>query len=103
MTRKTRPTYTPEFRFESAQLVTEHGYSIREAAEAMNVSKGSIEIWVRQLRNPQKGIPGSGVPLTAEQQEIRELKKQIKRKELENEILKKATALLMSDSLENLR
>lgn len=69
----------------------------------MNVSKGSIEIWIRQPLNPQKGFPGNGVPLTTEQQEIRELKKQIKRKELENEILKKATALLMSDSLENLR
>jgi len=103
MTKRTRPTYTPEFRLESAQLVIEHGYSIREAAEAMNVSKGSIEIWVRQLRNKQKGVLGKGAPLTAEQQEIRELKKQIKRKELENEILKKATALLMSDSLENLR
>ena len=103
MTKRTRPTYTPEFRLESAQLVIEHGYSIREAAEAMNVSKGSIEIWVRQLRNKQKGVLSKGAPLTAEQQEIRELKKQIKRKELENEILKKATALLMSDSLENLR
>ena len=103
MTKKTRPTYTPEFRLESAKLVTEHGYSIREASEAMNVSKGSIENWVSRLRKESKGIVGKGTPLTAEQREIRDLKKQIKRKELENEILKKATALLMSDSLGNLR
>ena len=37
--------------------------------------------------------------MTAEQIEIRELKKRIERIELEKEILKKATALLMSDSL----
>ena len=37
--------------------------------------------------------------MTPEQQEIRELKKQIERLELEKEILKKASALLMSDSM----
>lgn len=101
--KRTRPTYTPEFRLESAQLVVEHGYSIREASEAMNVSKGSIDSWVNRLRKENKGIVSKGTPLTPEQREIRDLKQQIKRKELENEILKKATALLMSDSLENLR
>jgi transposase len=39
--------------------------------------------------------------MTAEKIEIRELKKRIERIELEMDILKKATALLMSDSLNN--
>ena len=103
MTKRTRPTYTPEFRLESAQLVVEHGYSIRQASDAMNVSKGSIEKWVTQLRKENQGIVGTATPLSIEQREIRDLKKQLKRKELENDILKKATALLMSDSLDNLR
>ena len=38
-----------------------------------------------------------------EQREIRDLKKKIKRIEEEKEILKKATALLMSDSLNGSR
>ena len=88
MTKKTRPTYTPESRLESANLVIEHGYSIREASETMNVSKGSIEGWVTRLRKEQKGVISKGTPLTPEQREIRDLKKQIKRKELENEIAK---------------
>jgi len=41
--------------------------------------------------------------LTPEQREIRDLKKKIKRIEEEKEILKKATALLMSDSLNGSR
>ena len=41
--------------------------------------------------------------MTSEQLEIRELKKRIERIELEKEILKKATALLMSDSLNSSR
>lgn len=43
-----------------------------------------------------------GAPVTPEQQCIREQEKKIKRIETENEIQKKATALLMSDSLNNL-
>ncbi len=41
--------------------------------------------------------------LTVEQIEIRELRKKLQRIEMENEILKKATALLMSDSLNSSR
>ena len=41
--------------------------------------------------------------LTPDQRKIQELEKRIKRIETEKEILKKATALLMSDSLNNLR
>jgi len=37
-------------------------------------------------------------PLTSEQQYIRELEERVKRLERDKDILKKATALLMSDS-----
>jgi len=43
MITRTRRTFTPEFRLESAQLVTEQGYSIRQAAEAMG---GSSRWWM---------------------------------------------------------
>lgn len=48
-------------------------------------------------------ITPAGLPLTPEQLELREMKKKIQRLEMENEILKKATALLMSDSLNGSR
>ena len=103
MTRKTRPTYTPEFKLECAQLVVDKDYSVVEAARAMNVGKSSLDKWVRQLKNERSGITGKATPLTPDQLEIRELKKRIARIEEEKEILKKATALLMSDSLNSSR
>lgn len=103
MSKRTRPTYSPEFRQEAAQLVVQQGYSIREAAESMGVGLSSMEKWVKQLRAGAAGSPPQGAPVTPEQQRIRELEKQIKRIEMENEILKKATALVMSDSLKHLR
>ena len=103
MTKRKRPNFTPEFRLECAQLVVDKGYSVIEASQAMNVGKSSLDKWVRQLRGERNGIISKATPLTPEQLEIRELKKQIQRIELEKDILKKATALLMSDSLNNSR
>ncbi len=55
----------------------------------------------RQLREERQGKTPKASPMTPEQIEIRELKKKLARFEEHNEILKKATALLMSDSLNN--
>ena len=103
MTKKTRPTFNPEFKVECAQLVLDQGYSVREAAEAMNVGKSTLDKWVRKLKSERDGTLTTGKPITEEQREIAELKKQVKRLELEKDILKKASALLMSDSINGLR
>ena len=103
MTKKTRPTYNPEFKVECAQLVLDQGYSVREAADAMNIGKSTLDKWVRKLRAERDGTLTTGKPITEEQREIAELKKQIKRLEIEKDILKKASALLMSDSMNGLR
>ncbi|GIU40865.1 transposase [Shewanella sairae] len=103
MTRKSKPTYTAEFRLEAAQLVIDQGYTVKEAHLAMNVSRSAMEKWVSQLKKERRGISNRANPLTPELIKIKELEKKIKRIELEKEILKKATALLMSDSINNLK
>ena len=103
MTKRTRPTYKPEFKLEAAQLVVDQNYSVREAAEAMGVGKSTMDKWVRQLREERNGTSPSATPITPEQLKIRELEKKIRRIEEEKEILKKATALLMSDSMSSFR
>ena len=102
MKKRTRPTFTPEFRCEAAQLVVEKGYTIRQAAESMGVGISTMDKWVKQLRDSSTSF-AKGVPVTPEQQRIRELEMHIRRIEEQNEILKKPTALLMSDSLNNFR
>jgi len=101
--KKTRPTFTPEFRLESAQLVVDQGYTIRQAADAMGVGKSTMDKWVRQLRIERNGESPQASPMTPDQRKIRELENKIKRIEREKEILKKATALLMSDEMKGLR
>ena len=101
--KKTRRTFDPEFRLEAARLVVDQGYTIRAGCEAMGVSKSSLENWVRQLRRERQGETPKATALTADQRRIQELEKTIRRIETEKEILKKATALLMSDSLSSSR
>ncbi|WP_253260352.1 transposase [Salmonella enterica] len=55
MNKKTKHTFTPEFRLECAQLVVDKGYSYRQASEAMNVGSTTLESWVRQLRRKRPG------------------------------------------------
>ncbi|AJQ94197.1 transposase [Gynuella sunshinyii YC6258] len=103
MKKDTRRRFSDEFKLEAAQLVVSQGYTVREAAEAMNVGKSTMDKWVRQLRNELSGDAVPANPMTADQKRIKELERQLKRKDEENEILKKATALLMSDSMKGLR
>ena len=103
MTRKRRPNFSPEFKLEAAQLVLDQDYTVQEAANAMGVAKSSMDNWVRQLKKERVGEAPKGTPMTPDQLKIRELEKKVRRIEEEKEILKKATALLMSDSLNNSR
>jgi transposase len=103
MTRKRRPRYAPEFRLEAAQLVVDQNYSVREAAQAMSVRVSTMDKWARRLREERQGKAVSGTPLSTDQRKIRELEKLIKHLEMEKYILKKASALFMSDSMRGLR
>ena len=101
MTNLKRATYSAAIKLETAQLVVDQGYTQEDAAKAMGVGKSTVSKWVTQLKLERNGQTPLASPMTPEQIEIRELKKQIQRIELEKDILKKATALLMSDSLNN--
>jgi len=79
MTSRTRRTFTQDFKLEAAQLVVEQGYSIRQAAEAINVGKSTMDKWVRQLKNEHKGIVNHASPLTPDQRKIREFENGLSR------------------------
>ncbi|ECG5644771.1 transposase [Salmonella enterica subsp. enterica serovar Poona] len=80
--------FTAEFKLEAAKLVLDQHYTHAEAAKAMGVNLSSINRWVKSLRLERQGKTPPGLPLTAEQSELREMRKRIQRLEMENEILK---------------
>jgi transposase len=102
MIRKRR-TFTTEFKLEAAQLVTLQGYSIVEASRSLGVGESVLRRWVKQLEQENSGVTPRSRALTAEQQRIKELEARIDRLEREKTILKKATALLMSEQMQHTR
>lgn len=99
MSKRQRRSFSPEFKLEAAQLVVDNGYTIKEACDAMNIGSSSLERWVSQLRQERQGITPQGKALTEDQKKIKALEKRIRQLEEHNTILKKASALLMSDAL----
>lgn len=84
-------------------MVVDQNYTVSDTASAMDVGLSTMTKWVKQLRDERQGKMPKASPITPEQIGIRELKKKLQRIEMENDILKKATALLMSDSLNSSR
>ena len=83
-------------------MVLDQEYTIQEASDAVGVGLSAMRRWVKQLREERLGIsPQHAKALTPEQQEIQALKVRLKQVELEKEILKKASALLMSVTYKN--
>ncbi len=67
--------FTAEFKLEAAKLVVDHGYTFVKAAEAVNVSHSTLTRWVNKLRLERQGKPPSELPLSPEQLELREMRK----------------------------
>lgn len=47
---------TPEFKSECAELIIIHSYKHKDAAQAMSVGLSSIQRWITQYKQEQKGI-----------------------------------------------
>ena len=94
---KQRRSFSAEFKREAAGLVLDQGYSHIEASRSLGVVESALRRWVNQLQQERSGVTPQSKALTPEQQKIQELEARIARLEREKSILKKATALLMSE------
>ena len=101
MSDNNKNSYTPEFRMEVAELVVKHGFSIREAAKSINVSKSSVNNWVSTYRNKDSSSSSKKAAVTPEQVQIKNLIKENEQLKEYNKILKKASALLISEYNQN--
>jgi len=92
---RTKPSYPPEFCREAVQLVLV-GRSVRDVAESLGCSDQSLHNWVKQrqldARERDDGLS------SAERDELRELRKRVKRLEQERDILKRAAVLFAAET-----
>jgi transposase len=99
MAKKTRRTYTPEFKAEAVKLVTEQGYSVAEAARSLGLSETLLRSWKQALElQGEQAFPGHG-KLPPAEEVLRRPRAENKRLQAERDILKKATALFAQEAM----
>jgi|SRR5690554_5465319 len=95
--KRQRRSFSTEFKHDAATLVVDQNYTIAEACRSLDIGENVLRRWVNQLRSERGGTTPTSRAMTPEQQRIQELERRVRDLETEKRILKKATALLMSD------
>ena len=95
--KRSRRSFSTEFKHDAAALVLDQGYSYADACRSLDVGETALRRWVDQLQAERGGVTPTGKAMTPEQRRIQELERRVRELETEKRILKKATALLMSD------
>ena len=93
-----RRRFSDDFKRDAVKLVAEEKYTFAAAAKAVGVSVKSLRDWHAKYA-PEPASCGDNATLDELREENRRLRRQLKRAELEREILKKATAYFAKESL----
>lgn len=89
---KTRRKFDAAFKLEVVRMVRDQQLSVPEVSSTMGIGETAIRRWVRQYEAEINGASGIGLPLTAEQQRIRQLEVEVRQLRSDNDLLKKASA-----------
>ena len=90
--------FSEEFKRDAVRLVVEEGYTFKAAAAAVGVGDQSLRAWHAKYAPPAEPC-GEHATLGELRQENQRLRRELRRAELEREILKKATAYFAKESL----
>jgi transposase len=96
MTQK-RKTYTREFKIEAIELAETGDKPIAQIERDLGLSSGQIHHWKRQLkRDGEEAFPGKG-HLKAQDEQIRQLRRENEILRQERDILKKAITIFAQE------
>ncbi len=83
---ETRKHYTKEFKLDAISLVLEQDHTPSEVSRSLEINANMLRRWIREYQSNDtvQAFRGNG-KLTAEQEEIRQLKAQIKSELLQSD------------------
>jgi transposase len=82
-----RRTFNAEFKAEAVRLCRVGDRTIRQVARDLDLTETALRSWVKRAGN-DAAPETAGAITTSEREELRELRKRVKRLEMEREILK---------------
>jgi transposase-like protein len=97
MAKRKRRKFTPEFKAEAVRLCQVGDRSAGQVARDLDLTETALREWVRRAEANQSPAPKDALT-TAEREELSELRKRVKRLEVEREILKKAAAFFAKET-----
>jgi len=83
-----RKTYSEQFKRDAVKLMTDKGYSLSKASDALGVSQATLANWKKTL------VPREQSDLEAENRRLREENRELR---MEREILKKAATFFAKE------
>jgi transposase len=97
MSKKPRRTFTDEEKSEAVKIVEDSGKPISQVAREMGLTESALRKWVKQARINDQG--GGQVQLTStEKEELKNLRRELKRVEMERDFLKKVATFFAKES-----
>ncbi|MBE7864779.1 transposase [Yersinia pestis] len=101
--KQTKRRFSPDFKLGAIEQVVKYQRSTIEVARALELDPSQLRKWIRQYKEEVSGMTPDNPALTPEQREIQSLRAQIKRLEMEKEILKQAAVLMSEFPIKSLR
>jgi transposase-like protein len=95
--KRKRRAFTPEFKAEVVGLCSVGNRSVGQVAKDLDLTETAVREWVRRAEIDAGNGP-AGALTTDEREELRQLRRDVKRLQTEREILKKAAAFFAKES-----
>jgi transposase-like protein len=95
--RRKRRAFTPEFKAEAVRLCKVGDRTVRQVASDLDLTETALREWVKRAEEDAAGASADSLT-TDERDELKELRKRVKRLEMEREILKKAAAFFAKEN-----
>jgi transposase len=96
-TRRARRSFTPEFKAEAVRLCKVGDRSIKQVATDLDLTETALREWVKRVEvDAGKGPPEAVT--SAEREELTRLRREVKRLQMERDILKAAATFFAKES-----
>jgi len=97
MARRKRRAFTPGFKADAVRLCKTGDRSIAQVAKELDLTETALRDWIKRAEVDAGSGPKSELT-SSEREELAELRRRVKRLEMERDILKKATAFFAKEN-----